>query len=163
MAPLELVSIDFLVDLPVTAKHNQHILVINDHFTKYIQLYAVKDRTAPTAAKCVVDYSLKRTEERPPNRQREPNRAKRKFPTAPLELVSIDFLVDLPVTAKHNQHILVINDHFTKYIQLYAVKDRTAPTAAKCVVDYSLKRTEERPPNRSSFNILDIEKRSAAY
>ena len=64
---------------------------------------------------------------------------KREFPTAPLELVSIDFLVDLPVTAKHNLRILVINDHFTKYIQLYAVKDRTAPTAAKCVVDYSLK------------------------
>ena len=84
-------------------------------------------------AECKVCLQIK------PQKRKRAKLGKREFPIAPLELVSIDFLVDLPVTAKHNQHILVINDHFTKYIQLYAVKDRTAPTAAKCVVDYSLK------------------------
>ena len=34
---------------------NCHLLVINDHFTK---LYPVKDRTAPTTAKCIVDFCL---------------------------------------------------------------------------------------------------------
>ena len=74
-----------------------------------------------------------------PQKRKRARLGKREFPTAPLEPVSTDFLVDLPVTAKNNQHILVMNDHFTKYIKLYAAKDRTAPTAAKCVVDYSLK------------------------
>ena len=63
----------------------------------------------------------------------------REFPCAPMELVSIDFLVELPVTARNNRHIMCINDHFTKFIQIYPVSDRTAKTAAKCVFDFFLK------------------------
>ena len=56
-----------------------------------------------------------------------PNRScgkmgRRKRPTAPLESVSLDFLVDLLRTTKGNVHLLVINDHFTKLIKLYAIK-----------------------------------------
>ena len=74
-----------------------------------------------------------------PQNRRKAKMGMQAFPTAPLELVSIDFLVDLPITSRHNKHILVINDHFTKYIQLYPLKYRTAPSAAKCIVDFSLK------------------------
>ena len=63
----------------------------------------------------------------------------REFPCAPMELVSIDFLVELPVTARNNRHIMCINDHFMKFIQIYPVSDRTAKTAAKCVFDFFLK------------------------
>ena len=63
----------------------------------------------------------------------------REFPCAPMELVSIDFLVELPVTTRNNRHIMCINDHFTKFIQIYPVSDRTAKTAAKCVFDFFLK------------------------
>ena len=49
-----------------------------------------------------------------------------------MELVSIDFLVELPVTTLNNRH-MCINDHFTKFIQIYPVSDRTAKTATKCV------------------------------
>ena len=53
-----------------------------------------------------------------------PNRScgkmgRRKWPTAPLELISLDFLVDLPRATKGNVHLLVINDHFTKLTKLY--------------------------------------------
>ena len=34
-------------------------MCINDHFTKFIQIYPVSDRTAKTAAKCVFDFFLK--------------------------------------------------------------------------------------------------------
>ena len=51
-----------------------------------------------------------------------------------LDLISIDYLVELPVTARKNIHMLVINDHFSKFIQVYPVKDRTASSAAKCVL-----------------------------
>ena len=63
---------------------------------------------------------------------------RRKWPTAPLELISLDFLVDLPGTTKGNVHLLVINDHFTKLIKLYAIKDRKASTASACLHDYIL-------------------------
>ena len=63
----------------------------------------------------------------------------REWPEHPLDLVSIDYLVELPVTARSNKHIMIINDHFSKFIQAYAVKDRTALTASKCVLDYCLK------------------------
>ena len=63
----------------------------------------------------------------------------REFPCAPMESVSIDLLVELSVTARNNRHIMCINDHFTKFIQIYPVSDRTAKTAAKCVFDFFLK------------------------
>ena len=63
----------------------------------------------------------------------------RSFPTSPMELVSIDYLVELPVTRRGNRHILSINDHFSKFSQIYAVPDRTAITAAKCVFDFFLR------------------------
>ena len=50
--------IDFLVDLPRTERGNIHILVVNDHFSKYIRLYALRDRRAETAAKFVTDYFM---------------------------------------------------------------------------------------------------------
>ena len=61
------------------------------------------------------------------------------FLCAPKELVSIDFLVELPVTARNNSHIMCIKDRFTKFIQIYPVSDRTAKTAAKCAFDFFLK------------------------
>ena len=63
----------------------------------------------------------------------------RSFPTSPMELVSIDYLVELSVTGRGNRHILSINDHFSKFSQIYAVPDRTAITAAKCVFDFFLR------------------------
>ena len=61
---------------------------------------------------------------------------KRPIPTKPLEIISIDFVVDLPKTNKGNIHMLTVVDNFTKFVRLYGVKDRTAKTAAKCIYDY---------------------------
>ena len=61
------------------------------------------------------------------------------FPSSPMELVWINFLVDLPITHRGNRHKLSINDQFSKFAQLYAVPDRTAATSAKCVFGYFLK------------------------
>ena len=63
---------------------------------------------------------------------------KRPFPDFPLEWVSIDFIVDLPKTKKNHIHIFTIVDNFTKFIKVYATKDRTAPTAARCMYDYCM-------------------------
>ena len=62
----------------------------------------------------------------------------REWPSKPLDVISIDFLVDLPITDRGNKHILVINDHFSKFIRLYAIKDRQAETAAKYIAEYCL-------------------------
>eukprot|EP00795_Rhopilema_esculentum_P007318 gene7318-13030_t len=64
---------------------------------------------------------------------------KRNFPCKPLDLISIDFLVNLPVSRQGNSIILVVNDVFSKYIQLYPLRDRTAESAAKCLIDYSMR------------------------
>ena len=63
----------------------------------------------------------------------------RSFPTSPMELVSTDYLVKLPVTRRRNHHILSINGHFSKLSQIYAVPDRIATTATKCVFDFFLR------------------------
>ena len=63
---------------------------------------------------------------------------KRPFPIEPLDLISIDFLVELPIPNDNNKHILTIVDNFTKYLKVYAVPDRTSKTTAKCIYDYIL-------------------------
>ena len=63
---------------------------------------------------------------------------KRIWPDKPLDFISIDFIVDLPKTDRGNLHILVINDHFSRFIRLYAIKDRVAETAAKYIADFCL-------------------------
>ena len=63
---------------------------------------------------------------------------KRRFPNGPLEWVSIDFIVELPRTKKGNIHIFTIVDHFTKFIKVYGIKNRTAGTAAKFMYDYCM-------------------------
>ena len=62
----------------------------------------------------------------------------RAWPTRPLELMSIDYIVNLPITNRGNINILVITDHFSKFVKCYALKDRTAKTACKSVLDYFL-------------------------
>ena len=59
-------------------------------------------------------------------KQRNTKLDKRLFPTQPNELVSIDCIIDFPITSRRNIHILTIVDNFTKYVKCYAVKDRTA-------------------------------------
>ena len=56
--PLDLISIDFIVELPISNCNNKHILTIVDNFTKRLKVYAVPDRTSKTAPKCIYDYIL---------------------------------------------------------------------------------------------------------
>ena len=60
------------------------------------------------------------------------------FPKQPLDLISIDFIVELPISNGNNKHILAIVDNFTKHLKVYAVPNRTSKTAAKCIYDYIL-------------------------
>ena len=63
----------------------------------------------------------------------------RLFQCSPMELVSIDFSVELSITDHKNVYILNINERFSKFTQLNAVPDRSVATFAKCVFDYFLK------------------------
>ena len=56
-----------------------------------------------------------------------------------MELVSIDFLADLPITHNGNHYILSINDQLSKFTQLHAVSGGSAATSVKYVFDYFLK------------------------
>ena len=62
--------------------------------------------------------------------RRKSNLGKRPFLTKPNEVVSIDFIVDVEKSVKGNIHILTMVDNFSKFIKVYAPKDRTAITAS---------------------------------
>jgi len=54
----------------------------------------------------------------------------------PLELVAMDITGPLPKTKNNKRYILVLVDHFTKFVKAYAIEDQTAETVAKCVIDF---------------------------
>ena len=57
-------------------------------------------------------------------------------PTRPLELVTTDLTGPLPKSKRGNKYILVICDHFTKWVQLHALKTHTADKVARCLLSY---------------------------
>ena len=56
--PFQRVAADIL-ELPVTSKGNRYVLVVEDYFTKFVNLYAIPDQKATTVAECLFkDYIL---------------------------------------------------------------------------------------------------------
>ena len=50
----------------------------------------------------------------------------------PFQCVAVH-LLELPVTSKGNRYVLVVEDYFTKFGNLYAITDQKATTVAKCL------------------------------
>ena len=57
-------------------------------------------------------------------------------PSRALELVTMDLTGKLPKTKAGNLYILVICDHFTKWVSLYALATHTADKVAECLLDF---------------------------
>ena len=74
------------------------------------------------------------------SRNKKPNRKARCPLTqfragAPLERVHIDFLGPLPKTERGNEHILMIVDQFTKWVECIPLSSQTAEVTAQAVVN----------------------------
>ncbi|KAJ3641990.1 hypothetical protein Zmor_028458 [Zophobas morio] len=53
--------------------------------------------------------------------------------TAPWQLGSLDFIGLFPRSTQGYTHVLVVTDHFTKYVVLFAVRAGSAKTITRCV------------------------------
>ena len=81
---------------------------------------------------------------------RKPLRVRRE--EDPFGCVAIDFIVELPLTARGNKNILVVSDMFTKWAEAYALLSKTAEAVADalflCVdMAYRAKFNLTRDPN----------------
>lgn len=54
--------------------------------------------------------------------------------TEPFQKVAADIL-ELPITSHGNRYVLVAQDYFSKYVNLYAMPDQRAVTVAKCLFE----------------------------
>ena len=58
--PMELVSMDLVTNLPETASGYKHMLVITDHFTRWVEAYPLRDEKASTIADVLVNEFISR-------------------------------------------------------------------------------------------------------
>jgi hypothetical protein len=58
--PLDRLSTDILGSLPETEKGNRYILVVNDHFTKWVEIFAVPYQSAVTCANIILNEVIAR-------------------------------------------------------------------------------------------------------
>ena len=57
------------------------------------------------------------------------------YASEPWEVLSIDFLTDLPLTERGNRHLLVCCDHFTRWVEVFPLPDMTAVTVARVLTE----------------------------
>ena len=57
------------------------------------------------------------------------------YASQPWEVMSIDFLTDLPLTDRGNRHLLVCRDHFTRWVEVFPLPDMTAVTVARTLAE----------------------------
>ena len=60
MVQLDRLSMDILGPLPVTSRNNKYILVVTDHFTKWVEVFPVQDQSAITCATIVLNEVISR-------------------------------------------------------------------------------------------------------
>ena len=79
---------------------------------------------------CDVCTSIKGRSNRPP---RAPLG---QMPTgAPLDRLSTDIMGPLPTSNRGNKYVLVVTDHFTRWVEIFAVPDQTAVTCAEIILN----------------------------
>ncbi|CAC5404232.1 unnamed protein product [Mytilus coruscus] len=54
---------------------------------------------------------------------------------APLDRLATDFLGPLPTTPRGNKFILTVTDYFTKWVEVFPVKDQTAVVCAQLILN----------------------------
>ena len=59
-APLDRLATDILGPLPETPRGNKYVLVVTDHFTKWVEVFAIPDQTAQTIANAILDEVIAR-------------------------------------------------------------------------------------------------------
>ena len=58
------------------------------------------------------------------------------LPSKPMEIVTTDCMGPVPTSNNRNKHALIIIDHFTKWVEIHAVRDTQAITVAKCLIKF---------------------------
>ena len=59
-APLDRLYTDILGPLPETPRSNRYVLVVTDHFTKWVEIFPVPDQTATTCANVILNEVIAR-------------------------------------------------------------------------------------------------------
>ena len=59
------------------------------------------------------------------------------LPTKPLEIITTDIMGPLNVTKHNNKYIMIVVDHFTKWMELYALKTMEAEEVAKKIASFA--------------------------
>ncbi|MES9880687.1 MAG: reverse transcriptase domain-containing protein [Sedimenticola sp.] len=59
-APMDCLATDILGPLPKTPRGNRYILVVADHFSKWVEIFPIEDQTAETCARVILNEVIAR-------------------------------------------------------------------------------------------------------
>ena len=96
--------------------------------------YSMKEDIAIYIRKCDVCEAIKKPQQVP----RAPLGSLRSG--APGDFIATDYLGPFPVTDRGNRYILLLTDHFTKYVEILPVPDMTAEVCASKIVNEFISR-----------------------
>ena len=53
----------------------------------------------------------------------------------PMDQLAMDIMSPLPLSQRGNQYVLVVSDHFTKWLEIFAIPDQSAETCADVIIN----------------------------
>ncbi|KAI8517505.1 Gypsy retrotransposon integrase-like protein 1 [Branchiostoma belcheri] len=110
-----LLGMDLIGPLPTTGGGNRYIFSATDYFTKWVEAFPMKTKSAEEVAACIATVFVSIA------------------PTANASKLPVT--TDISATRRGNRYIFSATDYFTKWVEAFPMKTKSAEEVAACIMN----------------------------